>query len=223
MMNQPSYHRSLGVPAAPLPPNALACPWCDCPAVPSPVAQSCAGCRRRFTLSAGPALDGSVMPAPYHPAAMRIALKWSMVVTYGFATLEPPGIHSGTLDPVLAVAPIEQTLIAYGDVVSIAVWRKVAWGDCIAATLLLVPLALLAAWIAILAVTKAGGVAAVSAAIALALGCLAAWLYRRGIVVGRRQARIVGRWASARVPFETSPAFHEELFRRCGIARPLVP
>jgi uncharacterized membrane protein (DUF441 family) len=206
-----------------LPPNALACPWCDCPAVPGPVAQSCAGCRRRFTLSAGPALDGSVIPAPYHPAAMRIALKWSMVVTYGFATLEPPGINSGTLDPVLAVAPVEQTSIAYGDVVSIAVWRKVAWGDCIAATLIPAPLSLLLAVSAILAVAKAPGVAAVCAAIAIALGLLAAWLYRRGIVIGRRQARIVGRWASARVPFDTSPAFHEELFRRCGIARPPVP
>jgi hypothetical protein len=223
MMNQPSFHPSPSPPMAPLPPNALACPWCDCPAVPNPVAQSCAGCRRRFTLSAGPALDGSVMPAPFHPAAMRIALRWSMVVTYGFATLEPPGIHSGTLDPVLAVAPIEQTSIAYGDVVSIAVWRKVAWGDCIIATLIPVPIAFFAAWGAILAVTKAGGVAAVCAAIALGSGLLAAWLYRRGIVIGRRQARIVGRWASARVPFETSPAFHEELFRRCGIARPPVP
>lgn len=207
----------------PLPPNALACPWCDCPAAPSPSAQTCAGCRRRFTLSAGPALDGSVMPAPFHPASMRIALRWSMVVTYGFATLEPPGINSGTLDPILAVSPIEQTSIAYGDVVSIAVWRKVAWGDCIIATLLPVPIALFALLGAILTVTKSVGGAAVFAAFALASGLLAAWLFRRGIVIGRRQARIVGRWASARVPFETSPAFHEELFRRCGIARPPLP
>ena len=95
--------------------------------------------------------------------------------------------------------------------------------DCIVATLVPVPIALFCLWVAILAGTKAIGVAVVFAAIGVAMGLLAAWLYRRGLVIGRRQARIVGRWASTTVPFETSPAFHEELFRRCGIARPPLP
>lgn len=208
---------------APLPPLALGCPWCGLPSTPGPAIQSCVGCRRKYTLSPGPALDGSIVPAPVHPAAMRIALRWSIVVTYRFATLEPPGIHSGTLDPVVGIAPVDQTSIAYGDVVSIAIWRKVAVVDCIVATLVPVPIALFCLWVAILAGTKAIGVAVVFAAIGVAMGLLAAWLYRRGLVMGRRQARIVGRWASTTVPFETSPAFHEELFRRCGIARPPLP
>jgi hypothetical protein len=223
-MNQPMFHPPSSPPGvAPLPPLTLGCPRCGCPAVPGPAVQTCQGCQRRFTLSAGPALDGSVVPAPFHPAAMRIALRWSIVVTYRFATLEPPGINAGTLDPVVGIAPVDQTAIAYGDVLSIAVWRKLALVDCIVAALLPTPIALLTLYVAISIVAKSAGGAAVFAASGLVMGLLAAWLFRRGIVIGRRQARIVGRWASTTVPFDNSAAFHDELFRRCGIARPPVP
>ncbi len=215
------------VPAPPTPlAVALGCPWCGCPSNPSPSVQTCAGCQKRFTLSAGPALDAAVVPAPFHPASPRIPLRWSAVVTYQFATLEPPGIHAGTLDPVMALSPIEQTSIAYGDVVSIAVWRKLGIVDCVVAVLVPLPIALFCGWIAILIAfsrVPSFGAAAVFAAIALAMGALAVYLFRRGVVIGKRKARVVGRWGSSTAHVETSPAFVDELFRRCGIVRPPVP
>jgi len=223
-MAQPSFYPAHG---APVPATnaamALGCPWCAAPSTPSAIVQSCGRCGRSFTLSAGPALDGSIAPPPFHPAAFRISLRWSIVVTYRFATLEPQGITYGTLDPVVGMAPVDQSQIAYPDVVSIAVWRKLALTKCFAGALVPLPIALFAAYGAILAVAKAPGVAAVLGLIALAFGLLAAWLLHQGIAVGRRQARIVGRWTSFTVPFENSPSFYAELFRRCGLAPPPIP
>jgi len=185
--------------------------------------QSCARCSKRFTLSAGPALDGSVIAPMPHPHAFPINLKWSILVTYRFAVLEPMGVTSGTLDPVVAVAPIEQTSVGYPDVVSIAVWKKLAIPDLIAGLLVPLPIALLCAWGAIASVTHSVGFGAFMFLLTAGFGLLTWVLFRRGFVVGRRQARIVGRWASFTVPFEKVPAFHSELFRRCGIPAPPIP
>lgn len=185
--------------------------------------QTCGGCRKRFTLSAGPALDGSVMAPLPHPSAFRIHLQWSIVVTYRFADLDPGGISYGTLDPVVAMAPIEQTGTAYPDILSIAVWRKVAWTDVIAGALLPLPIALFSLYGAIAIVAKAPGVAGVLALIAVGLGLIAAFLFRRGIIMGRRQARIVGRWHTFTVPFDNNQGFYIELFRRSGLAAPPIP
>ena len=223
-MTQPSYHPA---PSAPLDGRtvtaALACPRCAAPAVPSTTPQRCGRCAGKFTLSAGAALDSSVVPPPFHPAAPRIQLKWSIVVTYQFAALDALGVSYGTLDPVVGIAPIEQHGIGYVDVVSIAVWRKLALPDCIAGILVPLPIALFAAYGAILAAAKSAGVAAVLGAVAIGFGLLAWLLLHRGFKIGRRQARITGRWQSFTVPFERSPAFYAELFRRCGLAAPPVP
>jgi hypothetical protein len=153
---------------------------------------------------------------------MRIMIRWSMVVTYGFANLDPPGITAGTLDPVVAMAPIDQVSIEYADVVSIASWRNVAWGETLAGFLVPLPIALFSLYGAALAL-KAPGVAAVFAVIGLAFGALAAYLVRRGLVVGRRYVRVVGRWRALIAQHDKSPAFYAELFRRCGLVAPPVP
>ena len=202
---------------------ALACPWCNGPSSPSPTPQACRACQRRFTLSPGPALDGSVVAPPPHPLALPIDLKWSIVVTYRFARLDQGGVTSGTLDPVVGMAAIDQVGIAFPDVVSIAVWRKIAWVDCIVGALVPLPIALLCAWVAIAAAAKAPGAAAVFGAITLFFGLITFYLLRRGIAIGRRQMRIVGRHAAMTVLFSASPAFHAELFRRCGLMAPPVP
>jgi hypothetical protein len=206
-----------------LPTVALSCPWCNCPSSPGLGPQVCQGCRGRFTLSPGPALDASVVAPPPHPSAYPIHLKWSIVVTYRFARLEQGGITSGTLDPVVAVAPIDQVGIAFPDVMSIAVWRKLGWVDCVIGALVPLPIALFSLWGAILCIPKALGGAAIFGAIAVAFGLLAFFLFRRGAVTGKRQARITGRYAAITVPFSDNPAFHAELFRRCGLAAPPIP
>lgn len=202
---------------------ALSCPWCNCPSSPGLAPQVCQGCRRRFTLSPGPALDASVIAPPPHPSAYTLHLKWSMVVTYRFARLEAGGLTSGTLDPVVALAEIDRVGIAFPDVMSIAVWRKLGWVDCIVGALVPVPIALFSLWGAILCVGKSLAGFAIFGVVALVFGLLAFFLFRRGAVTGKRQARVTGRYATITVPFSDTPAFHPELFRRCGLAAPPIP
>jgi hypothetical protein len=184
--------------------------------------QACAGCGRRFVIVAGPALDPAVIPPAPHPNAYRIGIRWSMVVTYGFANLDPAGVTAGTLDPVVAMAPIDQVSIAFPDVVSIASWKNIAWTEAIVGILVPAPIALFSLWGAALAY-KAPGVAAVFAVIGLAFGALAFYMIRRGFVIGRRHVRVIGRHAQLSAQHDKSPAFYIELFRRCGLAAPPIP
>lgn len=190
--------------------------------------QTCGACRKTFTLSAGPALDGAVVAPMWNPSAFRVGLKWSVVVTYQYATLEPQGVTMGTLDPVVGMAPMDETGVGYPDVVSIAIWRKLAWPELIAGAFVPLPIALLCAYGTIAVVAHGGtrdaGVAGVLGVLTLLFGLLTWYLVvRRGIVIGRRKARIVGRWRSFTVPFDGNRAFHQELFRRSGIVAPPVP
>lgn len=143
-------------------------------------------------------------------------------MTYRFANLDPQGVTSGTLDPVVAMAPIDQVSIAYPDVVSIASWKNVAWTETITGFLVPLPISLLCLWGAALAY-RAPGAAGVFAVIGLAFGALAAYMIRRGLVIGRRHVRIVGRYGEVSVQHDKSPAFYLELFRRCGLVVPPIP
>jgi hypothetical protein len=201
--------------------TALTCPWCDGEARPGDGVQTCGRCGKRFTLTAGPAQTGTLLP-PLPPNAPPWFLKWSIVVTYKFARLEPPGVCSGTLDPVVAVAPIDQVQIAYADIVSLAVWRKIAWVDVIVGLLVPAPIALLCLWGAI-AAYKAPVAALIIGAFALLFGALAWFLIRRGAIIGHRQVRIVGRHGQMTIPFKGDLGFTTELFRRAGLVAPPIP
>ncbi len=158
--------------------------------------------------------------------APRITVKWSIVVTYRVATLEPQGVVSGTLDPVIGVAPMDQVAIGYGDVVAVAVWRRIAWPELLAGVLLPAPIAAFCEYVALLAAMHSHDAVptAIFAGIGLLFGALAVWLVYRGAVVGRRQARITGRYHQVIVvPFDKSPAFYEQLFRRMGLEPPPIP
>jgi hypothetical protein len=204
-------------------PTPLTCPWCGAAANPSPAPQACSACRKRFTLTAGPALDPSLAVPP--PVAPVFYTQWSAVVTYKFARLEPMGVTSGTLDPVVAMAPMDQAGMAYSDVASIAVWRRIAWAEPIIAVLVPAPIALFMLFLAVsVAMNHAFGGAAVMSIIGLAFGALAAFMIRRGVVLGRRNLRVTSRWnQSMTIPFERVPAFCDQLFARCGLPPPPLP
>ena len=204
--------------------SPVSCPWCNVATSPSAAAQTCVACKRQFTLSAGPALDANVIAPPPDLRAMKISIRWSAVVTYNFATLDVGGVTSGMLDPVIAVAPIDQVGIAFPDVVSIAVWRKIGWSNLIVGILVPLPIGLLMTVLGASIVLKAPGAGAIVGLIGLAFLGLAALMIRRGVIVGRRQARVVGR-AGQRfvVQFDKSPAFYDQLFRRCGLTPPPIP
>ena len=185
--------------------------------------QRCGRCGRAFSLVAGPAFDVSVQPPPYDPTARRVSFKWSLIAVVLFAALEPRGVTTGMLDPVVGLAPINQTEVSYWDVVSIAVWRKPALLEAIAAILVPVPIALFAAYGVLVSLRGDPAFAAVCGAGFVVFGLLAAILLRRALIVGRRQARIIGRLGTVTVPFDGKRAFYNELFRRCGLPAAPIP
>jgi hypothetical protein len=204
-------------------PSPLTCPWCAAHGPPGSHVQTCSSCGRRFTLSAGPALDVSIVPPPPLPPAAAVYLKWSVVWTYKFAALEPLVLSSGTLDPVIGMASVDKTDIAYHDVLSIAVWRKIAWREALLGLLVPLPIALLLLYVTAMAVAKEPGLAWLGAPAAL-FGLLAAVLMRRGFMIGRRHARVLSRYGTTvTVPFDGSRPFHEQLFHRCGLVPPPIP
>lgn len=212
-------------PAPPVPhgPDPLTCPGCGDFATPKAGAQVCPRCQRRFTLTAGPALDPAAVPRAPNPMTTQLFVRWSIVVTYRVGRLDPLGITSGTLDPVAGIASLDEVAIGFQDVCSIAVWRRVAWTEVVAGCLVPLPVALFFLYCAVSVAAKAPGGAAVLGLLGLLFGVLAAFMLRRGLVVGRRYARVVGRWRELTVRFEKNPSFYDELFRRCGLAAPPVP
>ncbi len=204
--------------------SPVACPRCNAAAVPRELVQQCAGCGRSFTLSAGPAMDSSVLPPHWQLAGPNINLKWSVVVTYRYAALDPGGVTYGTLDPVVGVAPIEQRGIPFGDVLTLTVWRDTGWVEPIIGILVPIPIAAFFVYTTVLAAIKgSGGGVIILALLAIAFGLAGAFMVYRGVKIGKRFARIAGRWTTFTVPFGQNTKFHEQLFRRCGLTPPPIP
>jgi hypothetical protein len=178
-------------------------------------------CTKTFSLVPGAALDPSIVPPALHPAMQQVHVRWSAVVTYRFANLDSFAVTSGLLDPVVAMAPIDQVVIAYRDVVSLAAWRKIAWTKLIAAVLLPTPVALLLFWGAIAARSAPVG-ALILGGFGVLFAALAALLIRSAVVGGLRFVRVIGRYPgqTLTVQLEKQPFFYDQLFRRCGVLPP---
>ena len=223
----PSYHPPAPVPSVPPQlqgPTPLSCPHCNAPANPAPVPQSCAQCQKRFSLSAGPVLDqaAAARVPPPHPGIGSVHLKWSALVLYKFANLDPVCITAGTLDPAIGMVPIDQTAIPFHDVVSIAAWRTIAWTKTIVGMLVPAPIALLFFWGAIAARSSPVG-ALILALFGLLFAAIAAFMIRGGIVIGNRHARVVGRYGAVTFRFEMDKRLWPELHRRSGLVAPPIP
>jgi hypothetical protein len=197
----------------------LTCPRCGAAVRADSEAQKCGRCSKWFSLVAGPAMDGNVIVPPFDPSNRTYGVRWSVVFTYKYGALDPMGISEGMLDPVIGVQSISHAGVAYPDIVSIAIWRKLDWVAIVVAVLFLpVALGCLAA-----ALAKVWGLAIFG----VGLGAAVAYLGYRGIVVGRCYARVVGRYAAVTVRFDQPAskrrAFHDELFRRAGLRAPQLP
>ncbi len=223
--HHPSYAPApVSVPPQAQGPTPLSCPCCNTPASPAPGPQACARCTKRFVLSAGPVLDpnAAARVPPPHPGAGSIHLKWGELVLYKFANLDPVGITSGTLDPAIGMVPIDQTAVAFRDVVSIAAWRTIAWTKGIVGILVPAPIALLFFWGAIAARSSPIG-ALILALFGLLFSALAAYMIRGGFVIGNRHARVVGRYGAVTLRFEQDKRMWPELHRRSGLVAPPIP
>lgn len=210
-------------PQSPIDPSkALSCPRCSAPAQPSTAVQRCARCGGAFTLQVGYALDPSTPLPPYDRALPSIKVKASVQMVLQTGTVAPEGVMLGELDPVIGLVATNEAGVMFPDVGSVAVHRTVDFVSLVVAVLVPLPIAGGLTLIAMQPKTPIGFLV-----VAGLFGLLAAWMIYRAAFIKKHFVRIVGRYRTLSVRFDTPlrrrRAFHDELLRRAGIAPSPIP
>lgn len=199
---------------------AMSCPHCGRPSTPAAGPQSCEGCQGVFALYPGAASDPSIVPPPPNPALEIIQVRSAGAATYSFGAVEPYGVAEGMLDPVIAVGEVSRNGIAWSDIASIAIWRKLDIVELVIALLIPVPLALLF-WFLVFA-TGAGFLA-----LSVPFSALATFMIYRAVGRKKHFVRVVGRWGAIQIRFDRPgwkrKRFHSELLRRAGLRDAPIP
>ena len=217
------------VPGAPLPaplappvppPAALTCPRCDAPAQPAADVQRCSRCGGAFTLRAGALLDPAVRPPPVDPRAPRLKSRSAGALAYRIAAVEAQGVVEGMCDPVTGAIPLDTEGVAWGDIFTVAVWRKPDIKQLVLAILFPIPITLLCLW-GVIASTPWLLLGAVP------FGLVAALMLYHALGAQTHRARVAGRFRTITVrfdrPLRRRRRFHDELLRRAGIAPGAIP
>lgn len=190
------------------PASAQSCPRCLFPS-PAFGLQVCRSCGRPFSLYAGACADPSIVPAPAGP---KVEVKTPATFTLRYGVLDERGVAEGMLDPVIGMLPVDSQGVAWGDIVSIAVWRTISWIDLVFAVLIPMPLGALFLALALEAPGALAGAAV--------FGAITAFLLYRAVVVQACRARVIGRYRTIVVrfdrPLRRRQTFHDELVRRAG-------
>jgi hypothetical protein len=165
--------------------RARVCPRCEAPATPAKSVQSCVHCKKPFVLVAGARSDKSVVPN-VAPGAKTLKMKYADIALRHAAIVDDKGIGHAELDPVTGHIPMGTRTIAFGDVVTLGVYRRVAWGTLIASVLLyLLPVVLPLFYFSF---------AEAPLLLTLAVPALALWVLavRKAAVIGVQRMRVVG-------------------------------
>ncbi|MCA9589746.1 MAG: hypothetical protein KC657_30795 [Myxococcales bacterium] len=200
-------------------PSPFTCPRCDAPSAPSRDVQTCARCGGAFTLHAGAAHDASIVVPPPNALVPIVKVRSAGLATHHFGVIEPLGVAEGELDPIIASVAMDKSGVAWGDVVSIAVWRKPDWVELVVAILLAAPFAL--------GFLVGSFALPVLFVVSVPLTLLTAWMIHRAVKVQRNYARIVGRYRTITIRFDRPGRrrrlFHSELLRRAGLPDAPIP
>lgn len=204
----------------PAPATALTCPRCDRPATPSPEVQVCPGCRGAFTLRAGALLDPTVRPPVLDAKVPHVKVKAAGFVLMRMGVVDQYGVAEGPLDPIIGMVPLDKSGVAFGEIFTVAVWRRISVVPLVASLVLLLPFVLLVIYAAIprepfLLV------------LGLPLDLLFAFVVYRTVVLKANLVRVVGKARTIRVRFDNPlwrrRKFHDELLRRAGISPSPIP
>ncbi len=202
------------------PPHALGCPKCGIGAQAATGILTCTGCGLVYALHAGARADSRVVPVPFDQRAERVKAVSNGIVLRKMALVAPEGVSEGTLDPVTGYIPIEQNGVYFGDIFTIAVWRKVDVLKLVATAILPFPLALL---FVSLGITQHPVFLAFGAPFVLGT----AWMTYRAFKIKVHMARVVGSTRTIEVRFDAPiwrrKKFHDEMLRRAGIAPSPIP
>ena len=207
---------------APVAPPAVAftCPRCGAAAQVVPGVQQCSKCQGHFTLRAGCLVDAEARPPAFDPNAKRIKVRWAGGFAYHVGAVEAQGVVEGMADPVTGAIPMEQAGVAFGDIFTVAVWRKIDVVRLVIAGLLPVPLTLVFLY---------GMLRGTWGLVALAapFGLISALMIYGAVGARACYARVAGRYRTITVRFDRPPRrrrrFHDELLRRAGIAPSPIP
>ena len=186
------------------PPHALGCPKCGT-GVPAPTGiVRCQGCGLTFALHAGARADGRVVPAPLNPQAERVKVVSNGLVLRKMGLVAPEGVSEGTLDPVTGYIPMDQNGVYFGDIFTVAIWRKVDVLKLVATAILPLPLALL---FVSLGITQSP----VFLAFGLPFVLGTAWMIYRATTIKVHMARIVGGARTIEIRFD-APLWRRKKF-----------
>jgi hypothetical protein len=202
------------------PASALTCPRCDRPATPSPEVQTCPGCQGAFTLRAGALLDPAVQPPVLDGKVPHVKVKAAGFVLMRMGVVDQHGVAEGPLDPIVGMVPLDKAGVAFGDIFTVAVWRRISVVPLVVSIVLLVPMMALLAYAAL---PKDPFLLVLG----LPLDLLFAFVLYRTVVLKANLVRVVGSARTVRVRFDNPlwrrKKFHDELLRRAGISPSPIP
>ena len=202
------------------PPHALGCPKCGIGAAAATGIMTCQSCGLSFALHPGPLTDRGVVPAPFNPQAERVKVISNGLVLRKMGLVAPEGVSEGTMDPVTGYIPMDQNGVYFGDIFTVAVWRKIDVLKLIAASILPLPLA-------VLFVSLGITTSPVFLAFGLPFVAGTAWMFYRALSIKAHMARIVGSARTIEIRFDAPlwrrKKFHDELLRRAGIQPSPIP
>ena len=204
-------------PAAPVGP--FSCPSCFAQASAAPAPQLCGACGLAFVLRAGSRVDPAIQPPAYNPHLPSIKMRSAGLVVMQSSIVAPEGVLQGSLDPITGRIPMDQSGVPFGDIVSIAIWRKLDVVRLVLLTLFLLPITLglltLCIWTPAVLI------------VALPILLLTVLSYYHVIVVRRNYARVTGSARVVQLQFDTPMRrrlkFHSELMRRAGLPESAIP
>lgn len=211
----PAEAASRAAPRPPPPQLVTSCPRCEAPAQAAPGAQTCAHCKAPFVLVAGALLDEACVPPEAIPAKV-VKVRSSGLLARSQGVVGPAGISHGTLDPITGRIPMDSLTIPWGDIYSIALWRRPDWVAFFATLLLLGPIVL-----GLLAGTFRAPILAV-----LSVPLLSLWIFLvvRAFRVGVQQMRVCGSRLVLKIrydqPLWRRKRFVTDAFRRAGVPLP---
>jgi hypothetical protein len=180
----------------------------------------CAQCRGVFTLRAGRLIDPAVVPPPWDPHARNVKVTSAGIVLRKMGLVSPLGVSEGVLDPVTGLIPMEESGVAFGDIYTVAVWRKVDVIRLIVNIVLVFPFVALFVFLGM-------ALHPVLLVVGLPFDALLAFGLHGALVNKVNFARIVGAYRAVTVRFDRPMwrrrRFHDELLRRAGISPTPIP
>ena len=105
--------------------QASCCPRCEAPATPGPSTQICVHCKKPFVLVAGPRINTALTTG--QGARKPVKVTYGEAVMRYAATVDESGVTCAELDPVTGRIAVGKRAVAFADIASIGLYRRIDW------------------------------------------------------------------------------------------------